>query len=305
MPAVAPLNGPAAPTAWAPTSFIYQLQNADPVELAATEANLFIIDYSRDGSDSMAYTALDLTTIRAGRSEVRVLAYLSIGEAEDYRWYWRRAWDKNRDGKPDRGAPSWLGPQNPEWRGNYRVRYWEREWQRIIEQYIEKINVAGFDGVYLDCVDAFEYWGDGGDLRQQRAADMAALVCYISGYARARHPGFMIVQQNGEELGSESNIAPSLRPANYFAAIDGIGREDVWFNGNRINRRSEFTETLSALQTFRRAGKFVLTIDYVTRADLRRKYFAAAEANGFLALAPRRALDRCPTPDMRPPFPGP
>ena len=25
---------------------------------------------------------------------------MSIGEAEDYRWYWRRSWDANGAGKP-------------------------------------------------------------------------------------------------------------------------------------------------------------------------------------------------------------
>jgi endo-alpha-1,4-polygalactosaminidase (GH114 family) len=52
----------------------------------------------------------------------------SIGEAETYRYYWKRYW----------GwffglfAPSWLGRQNTEWRGNYGVRYWQPDWQRII-----------------------------------------------------------------------------------------------------------------------------------------------------------------------------
>jgi len=33
---------------------------------------------------------------------------MSVGEAEDYRWYWNPSWDANHDGKPDPGAPSWL-----------------------------------------------------------------------------------------------------------------------------------------------------------------------------------------------------
>ncbi|MGQ9708740.1 MAG: hypothetical protein ACUVUR_07715 [bacterium] len=42
------------------------------------------------------------------------------------------------------------------------LRYWEKGWQSIIygndSSYLKKILDAGFDGVYLDVVDAFEYF---------------------------------------------------------------------------------------------------------------------------------------------------
>jgi cysteinyl-tRNA synthetase len=42
------------------------------------------------------------------------------------------------------------------------VRYWDKTWQNIIygnnDTYLKKIIDAGFDGVYLDVVDAFEYF---------------------------------------------------------------------------------------------------------------------------------------------------
>ncbi len=31
---------------------------------------------------------------------------MSIGEAENYRWYWQNEWDADNDGQPDSGAPS-------------------------------------------------------------------------------------------------------------------------------------------------------------------------------------------------------
>jgi cysteinyl-tRNA synthetase len=58
--------------------------------------------------------------------------------------------------------PSWLGPENPDWPGNHRVRYWKKKWQDIFlgngDSYIRKIIDAGFEGVYLDLIDAFEFW---------------------------------------------------------------------------------------------------------------------------------------------------
>jgi cysteinyl-tRNA synthetase, unknown class len=83
-----------------------------------------------------------------------LICYMSIGEAEDYRYYWQTGWSSNK--------PSWLGSENPDWPGNYQVKYWEKEWQNIIygndQSYAKKILNAHFDGVYLDIIDAFENW---------------------------------------------------------------------------------------------------------------------------------------------------
>jgi cysteinyl-tRNA synthetase len=42
------------------------------------------------------------------------------------------------------------------------VKYWEKDWQNIIygndNSYSKKILNAGFDGVYLDIIEAFEYF---------------------------------------------------------------------------------------------------------------------------------------------------
>ena len=83
-----------------------------------------------------------------------VISYMSIGEAEDYRYYWKDEWEKDE--------PDWLDKENPDWEGNYKVWYWEKEWKDIIfgndNSYLKKILDAGFDGVYLDIIDAFEYY---------------------------------------------------------------------------------------------------------------------------------------------------
>lgn len=83
-----------------------------------------------------------------------VISYMSIGEAENYRYYWKNGWKK--------GTPSFVYRQNPDWAGNYKVFYWEPEWKALITgnsaSYTQKILDAGFDGVYLDIIDAFEYY---------------------------------------------------------------------------------------------------------------------------------------------------
>ena len=83
-----------------------------------------------------------------------VVCYMSIGEAEDYRYYWQNSWQTDR--------PEWLDRENPDWEGNYKVKYWYPAWQNIIfgndESYTKRILDAGFDGAYLDLIDAFEYY---------------------------------------------------------------------------------------------------------------------------------------------------
>ncbi|MBD3286479.1 hypothetical protein GF359_07950, partial [candidate division WOR-3 bacterium] len=49
---------------------------------------------------------------------------------------------------------------NPDWKGNYLVRYWEEEWKAIIfgtdSSYLDAVINQGFDGVYLDKIDSYE-----------------------------------------------------------------------------------------------------------------------------------------------------
>src|SRR3954469_23633893 len=97
-----------------PASFAYVLQ-ADALAASKAEAvsrltscgrDWVVLDASFSGEDP--WTTKELARIRAGQPGRKVVAYLSIGEAEDYRAYWQRSWDANRDGKPDTGAPAFL-----------------------------------------------------------------------------------------------------------------------------------------------------------------------------------------------------
>jgi cysteinyl-tRNA synthetase len=133
--------------------------------LGRTNYDLIVIDAFAEGPEGPEWLeAEDIRSLKrkAGGGSRLIICYLSIGEAENYRYYWDRSWDRNRDGLADAGAPQWLAGENPNWRGNYKVRYWEAEWQSILfgseESYLDQILDRGFDGVYLDIIDAFEYF---------------------------------------------------------------------------------------------------------------------------------------------------
>ena len=126
--------------------------------LKATNYDAFIIDLFFDDNNlgQVAYTLAEIDSLRTkpGGGSRLVIAYMSIGEAEDYRFYWNAAWANT--------PPLWLEGENPDWPGNYKVKYWDPAWQSVIygngASYLKKILDAGFDGVYLDIIDAFEYF---------------------------------------------------------------------------------------------------------------------------------------------------
>jgi cysteinyl-tRNA synthetase len=137
--------------------------------LGRTNYDLIVIDAFVDGPEGPEWLETeDVRSLRLkeGGGRRLVICYLSIGEAENYRYYWDRNWDRNTDGKPDAGAPQWLARENPNWRGNYKVRYWDPGWQAILfgsrGSYLDQILSRGFDGAYLDIIDAFEYFEQSG-----------------------------------------------------------------------------------------------------------------------------------------------
>ncbi len=137
--------------------FIYILQHSQSIgrqqfldSLAKLGFDLIIMDYADNG---IPYTASEISTLKH-KSNAILLAYMSIGEAEDYRFYWKQEWTHKSN------RPSWIEGENPDWKGNYLVRYWEKPWQRLIfgspSSYLDIIISQGFDGIYLDKIDSYE-----------------------------------------------------------------------------------------------------------------------------------------------------
>jgi len=125
--------------------------------LEKTDYDLVIMDAYFDGKP------LSPQEVRQGGRKTNgarrlVFAYMSIGEAEDYRAYWQKNWSA--------APPPWIESENPEWKGNYRIRYWDPDWRNILfgspQAYLDQIIAAGYDGVYLDTIDTFYYFEDQG-----------------------------------------------------------------------------------------------------------------------------------------------
>jgi cysteinyl-tRNA synthetase, unknown class len=291
------LTLPSLLVAAAPRSFAYVLQadakfkpKSKAIEtLRNCARDWIILDATYDGSTR--WTRSDLAAIRDGRPNRKIVSYLSIGEAETYRPYWRKHWDSNRDGKPDRGAPGWLNTENPDWEGNYKIRYWSDGWQQIILPEIDRIMAQGFDGLYLDIVDAFEFYEQdkkeyidnrpnpetGRTFRQ----DMARWVSRIAYRAARTSSNPLIIPQNAAQL---------LDLPEYRQSIGGIGIEDLFTNGKKLQPHKESTYTLEFLQRFRSTGKPIFIIDYSKKPALSHTARSATLSNGFVFLNTDRPL---------------
>lgn len=115
--------------------------------LRETNYDLLIIDLFFEG---VALTENDITSLKekANGGSRLVVCYMSIGEAEDYRYYWSSL------------NKTLLCKENPDWKGNFAVKYWEADWKSVIygnnQSYLKKILDAGFNGVYLDIIEGYE-----------------------------------------------------------------------------------------------------------------------------------------------------
>lgn len=229
----------------------YQLRNleTEPRKLIAnSQYDLVVVDYAH--GEERPETPLTKDEVaglqkRPDGSKRLVIAYLSIGETENYRWYWNLDWDKKR--------PAWMGKENKEWKQNYLAKYWEPEWQKIIYQYVDRVLDAGFDGFYFDRVDAYYFFGDNADSRGK----MAKFVVDLAKYARSKKPDVAIMVQNAEEL---------LDNKEYVEAIDGIAKESLLYGIkglDRPNPADDVKEGIAFLSGAAKKGKAIFVVEYL------------------------------------------
>ena len=246
-------------------SWLYHLGDVDTAEaakIAISTAGLVVIDYANTNGDAPApYTPAQLSVMR-GSNDKLIVSYLSIGEAEEYRDYWKAEWNST--------PPSFLSASNPEWPDNFKVKYWEPAWQKIMFDYVDKIIAGGFNGLYLDIVDGFQYWEEvAPNTGINYRTEMAEFVAAIDEHATAKLAAmgdtrkFVILGQNGEELADNPT---------YLAHIDGIAKEDLRFyypNGSESSFKPVpdgwFSGSKPYLEKAEAAGVEVFVVEYMTK----------------------------------------
>lgn len=118
--------------------------------LKSTNYDVLLIDLFFNDEQLTAQEINSLKKKQNG-SDRLVLAYMNIGSAEKFRYYWKEDWKLHH--------PHWLKKKYPGYDDEIYVEFWNPEWQNIIlyqeNSYLKRILEAGFDGVYLDNVEVF------------------------------------------------------------------------------------------------------------------------------------------------------
>jgi cysteinyl-tRNA synthetase, unknown class len=264
-----------------------QYQNVDPQQLATSNLDLVVIDMMLDEATGLAVKPADVRMMQRKPNGGRrlVLAYLSVGEAAEFRRYWRRDWDSH--------PPEWLGAANLNWPGSWSVRYWDSRWQEILfsgnNSLVDRILATGFDGVFLDRVDAYQDW------RAERPSapdDMIDLVGRLAERARSVRPEFLVMAQNSEHL---------LVSERYMSIIDAVSKESLLYGITSEGARNGAEDTawsLSYLDLAKRAGLPIFVIEYLAQPKVIAQARGQLQEMGFIPFFANRLLDRLPAEDF-------
>jgi cysteinyl-tRNA synthetase len=158
-----------------------------------------------------------------------------------------------------------------------------------LQPFLDRILAAGFDGVYLDIIDAYWYWHETGGYDLAFTADkMVALVEQIGAYTRPGRPGFILCPQNGEAI-IDAPVS-GLRDR-YFLVINAMGAESLFYD---VFSPADQAYRLQLLRQYSQAGKNVFNIEYIDRTQWQ-QYLTQVCAAGFplipYAGAPDAMLD--------------
>jgi cysteinyl-tRNA synthetase, unknown class len=206
-----------------------------------------------------------------------LLAYISAGQAQPHEWYWQDAWRTR--------PPAWKIPRETRF-GSFNVYYWDKEWQKIVMQTIDRIIKSGFDGMFVDQADP--YWntafpGSASVENQQHSKD---LVCAMSKYARAKQPGFRIVTNGTADL---------LDFPGFSSCIDGIAAEHLWFKATHTKGDPGYREfVLKQMPKAQKAGLKIFTFDYTEAEDEMGFVVWQSSARGFIPFIGGQGLKGTP-----------
>lgn len=204
----------------------FDLEDAKFDQMAKSPYDLLVIEPIFTEAENRDFPINQvIKTLKSQHPDRLILAYIDIGEAEEWRYYWQQGWKI--------GSPEWIVADDPDgWDGNFPVAYWHPDWQDIwtaengqIAQLID----AGFDGVYLDWIEAYS---DDNVVHAAQDDDVdprEEMIDFVEGIAEAGRditPEFIVVAQNAAEL------TDSYR---YSQIIDALAQEQVWYDGGADN----------------------------------------------------------------------
>jgi cysteinyl-tRNA synthetase len=236
----------------------YRRGAIDVDALAADPSDVLVVDVAKT-EGGIELTADEVARLKIGPGDRRriVLAYLSVGEVEEFRSYWDKSWSDATAG----AGPAWLDAETCAQSERHPVRYWQEGWKEIAfrgpDSYLRRIVKAGFDGAYVGRLDVYKAYASE---RPGARRDMIGLVGELAATARRLKPGFLIVPENAEEL---------VAVPEYRRIIDGIGKEGLIYDPSASEKRNDAAAifwSIARLDKLAKEGKPVFVVEYLTDA---------------------------------------
>lgn len=292
-------------------TWMYQLEGLENNEavnkLSETAYDMLVIEPGDDFKDSPYYSQELLNKLSytpAGKKRI-LIAYIDIGQAEVYRNYWKDDWIAPTE--TNAGYPGFLIAPDPDgWDGSFTVAYWDPAWKSLwvgSAGRVAQLAQMGFDGVYLDWVDAY----DEDKIRtlaglQGRSPEkeMLDFIEEIRDSGRGVNPDFMVIQQNAPYL-------IDFDEERQTSLIDALAVEDTWYNGQagvdwndplagdlQTNNQGDYStdNRLKQYKKFLVRNIPVFTVDYCISVENAGLVYHEARKNNLIPLVTRVSLSR-------------
>lgn len=202
-------------------SWAYYLK--DPVLLAIETApfSLFVIDVENENT---RFTKEQISKLQKTK---KVFAYLSLGDAEDYRSYWKPLWNQKK--------PKWLGNEHPLWKGNFSVQdLLNKEWLEITKQQLDNVISVGYDGIVISGLGL---------------PDSNKFLTKVQEYLKSKKSSLKVYVQ--DYIYADSKL------------IDGIVKQGLIYNIDGSSSNATQQE-LKELLKYKNEKKEILVVEYVT-----------------------------------------
>lgn len=259
------VENPEEPASWA-ARISHLLGQEPPLESRIKDIATYAVYYGVDQKEAEKLVNFDLAIVQPTlprealktlkEAGVKVLAYLSVGEAE-----------------PEHQVPKeWVLGKNPNW-GSYFIDARQPGWQEWVMDKAREYLGMGFDGLFLDTLDTADLFPEVGQ----------GLVALVKRFREA-FPTTILVQNRGFRLLPET-----------VSAVDGVMYENFSSMYDfKAGRYVAVESDPSPVLPFAKRGLVVLAMDYALpeQEDLVVRAYVRAREFGFVPYVSVIQLDR-------------
>jgi cysteinyl-tRNA synthetase len=233
------------------------------------KSNLDVIVIDTEKDDKL----IDVETIKSLKKKPdnsirKIFAYVSLGQAENYRPYWKKEWDT----KP----PAWVGKENRIWKGNFEINnLMNPEWVDICKRTIDMVVAMGYDGILID----------GLPINNPKAS--ISFLNDMVTYAKSKNSKLNIFVQDAESFANDKQ---------FLSLVDGVVKQGLIYsklsdgNKGKLNDDVTVKKSIDNLRILVNNKKHVFVVEFVS-GDAYLKAESVIESNQFVSYSAPLKLD--------------